>query len=447
MNTYIKIVLIALSILITGTGFAFEPPKPTAYVVDLAGKLSPDQLAQLNAKLNGLNKTTKNEFAGLIIPTLAGESIDDVANATFKSWKVGKAGLDNGVLVVIAIAERKSRIETGKGVEGDLTDLQSNDILRNVLAPRLKQDDFYGGLSNTFDAISSKIESRSKATVPVVRPSGNVSCDVSAVGSHNNTSPIGLFVMITVSVLIVIWAILKSNKNSRKRQQEHLEFMKEQTERLRETNKQLAFIGRQRIEKANKVDLEKEQMLAEAKLHAEAVKRFNEKSVKLELERKAKEHIATFSKPSQRQFTDHVIKRDGVPIEPAYIAANEVIEESRKRKLQELTNKRDREDYETNRRNRELVAAEEARLQRQREEDNRHRRQEEDDRRRRDEDDRRRRQEQDDEDNRRRYESSSSSSSSSSAFDWGSSSSSSNDSSFGGFGGGDSGGGGANSDW
>jgi uncharacterized membrane protein YgcG len=437
MNTYIKIVLIALIVLITGTGFAFEPPKPTAYVVDLAGKLTPDQLAQLNAKLNGLNKTTKNEFAGLIIPTLAGESIDDVANATFKSWKVGKAGLDNGVLVVIAIAERKSRIETGKGVEGDLTDLQSNDILRNVLAPRLKQDDFYGGLSNTFDAISSKIESRSKATVPVARPSGNVSCDVSAVGSHNNTSPIGLFFMVTFSVLVVIWAILKSNKNSRKKQQEHLEFMKEQTERLKETNKQLAIIGRQRIEKANKVDIEKEQMLAEAKLHAEEVKRFNEKSVKLELERKAKEHIATFSKPSKRQFTDHVIKKDGVPIEPAYIAANEIIEESRKRKLQELTNKRDKEDYERNRRNRELVAAEEARLQRQREEDNR---------RRRDEDDRRRRQEQDDEDNRRRYESSSSSSSSS-LFDYGSSSSSSSDSSFGGFGGGDSSGGGSSSDW
>ena len=417
MSTYIKFVLIAIIVLVTRTVFSFEPPKPTSYVVDVAGKLTPDQLTFLNEKLNVLNKTTKNEFAGLIIPTLSGESIEDVANATFKSWKIGKAGLDNGVLVVIAIAERKSRIETGKGVEGDLTDLQSNDILRTVLAPRLKQGDFYGGLLNTFDAISSKIESRSKATVSDPRHSNNVNCDVSNVGSQISQHTSLLITIIVFCVFSVLYVIMKYKKS--RKQQKSIYFVQDPLDKYKEINKQVIS---KTIKNFEKVDHEKEIFLADAKLYAEKVKQFNEVSERLETERKAKECLLKSNKHSN---TKHVVKRDGVIIEPTAIGETE---KHRQNKLQELINKKDRADYELQRRNRELKAKLQEKY------DNDRRMLDEEDRRRREEEDRRRSQ-------------SSSYSSSSSIFDWGNSSSSSNDSSFGGFGGGDSSGGGSSSDW
>ena len=172
MKNYFLILVYLFLVLFTTNSFAFDPPKPNGYIMDLAGKLTTEQVQQLNSKLESINKNTKNEFAALIIPSLNGDSIEDVAHTTFNTWKVGKVGLDNGVLVVIAVADRKSRIEVGKGVEGDLTDLQSNDILRKTLAPCLRQGDFYGGLNSTFDSISSTIESRKTAstTAKVAKP-------------------------------------------------------------------------------------------------------------------------------------------------------------------------------------------------------------------------------------------------------------------------------------
>lgn len=161
MKKYILLILSLL--LITTNSLAYTPPSAPAdgtYVVDKAGVLSAEQIAALNLKIEATNKETKNEFGILIVSDMDGDDIEDVANATFKSWHIGKAGLDNGCLIVIAIKERKSRIETGKGVEGEVTDLQANDILLNHLNPYLKRRDFFGGLNETLDALSALITHR-----------------------------------------------------------------------------------------------------------------------------------------------------------------------------------------------------------------------------------------------------------------------------------------------
>lgn len=217
MKKYMLLLAITIAaIVVSFNSFAFTPPTPTGYVTDLAGKLSDSQLKQLNSKLEDLNKSTKNEFAGLIIPSLNGESIEDVANSTFKSWKIGKAGIDNGVLVVIAIAERKSRIETGKGVEGDLTDLQANDILKNTLAPYLKRGDFYGGLNATFDSLSSTIESR-HSTKAVAVPDSKSSNDK----NFPITSAV-IFVSLFGSVFgfFIIYSLLNRRANQKRLEHE-----------------------------------------------------------------------------------------------------------------------------------------------------------------------------------------------------------------------------------
>jgi uncharacterized protein len=88
-------------------------------------------------------------MAALIVPTLNGETVEQLAERTFKSWQLG----DHGILVVIAIQEKKSRIETGHGVESVIADDKANQVLVDHLNPRLRQGDFYGGLDETFDAV------------------------------------------------------------------------------------------------------------------------------------------------------------------------------------------------------------------------------------------------------------------------------------------------------
>lgn len=128
---FVSIVLIIL--LTSAISHAFTPPpapiRPKNHIVDMANKLSYTDLTNLNNRINQINVVSKNEIAILIIPSLEGENIADVADATFNAWKIGKKSIDNGVLIVIAVLDKRSRIETGKGIEGELTDLQANDII------------------------------------------------------------------------------------------------------------------------------------------------------------------------------------------------------------------------------------------------------------------------------------------------------------------------------
>ena len=132
---------------------AFTPPEFDGYVVDTAGKLSDADKQAISAKLEAYEKASTNQIAVLVVKSLEGEAIEDVAYRTARAWKVGQKGKDNGVLLVIAPVERKIRIETGKGVGGQLTDLQSNEIIRNKIGPRLKEEKFRQAIDDGVDAI------------------------------------------------------------------------------------------------------------------------------------------------------------------------------------------------------------------------------------------------------------------------------------------------------
>lgn len=145
--------------LVSGNVFAFEVPSPTGHVTDTSGKLSGSDVAALDSKLRNIEKTTQNEIAVLVVSSLDGDSIEDAAHEVFKSWKIGKAGLDNGVLLMIAVKDRKTRIQTGKGVEGDLTDIQTQDILVS-LKPYLRNGNFAGACNVAVDKINATLETR-----------------------------------------------------------------------------------------------------------------------------------------------------------------------------------------------------------------------------------------------------------------------------------------------
>ncbi|WP_437590545.1 TPM domain-containing protein [Sorangium sp. So ce1000] len=120
----------------------FTPPTLTGHVVDTAGRLDPSDIRYLDAKLDRVRRQTGFEIVAFVAGSLEGETIEDVAYKAFNTWQLGQRGADNGVLLVIAPSERRVRIETGEGVGGALTDLQSNDIIRQTINPLLRQDRF-----------------------------------------------------------------------------------------------------------------------------------------------------------------------------------------------------------------------------------------------------------------------------------------------------------------
>lgn len=157
-NTLLMLLFSAL-LFVTGSAFAFTPPTPTGYVTDTTGKLSPSQVSQLNHKLTDYQRRTQNEVAVLLIPTLGGENVDDVTHQVFKTYGVGKAGLDNGVLFLLAVNDHKMRLQTGKGVEGDLPDIQTKQM-QDSIRSYLRSGDFYGGVNSLTDQIISTLDSR-----------------------------------------------------------------------------------------------------------------------------------------------------------------------------------------------------------------------------------------------------------------------------------------------
>jgi len=159
MIRYLKLLVVLMATFFTTSALAFIPPPApaTGSIVDQVGVLTPSEMRSLNMQLRQVNQSTTNQIGILIIPSLNGENIRDIGYTTAKAWKVGQAGVDNGVMIVWARGDKQVGIETGKGVEADLPDLKCNDIIANVIRPRFKNRQFADGLSAAITAINTSI--------------------------------------------------------------------------------------------------------------------------------------------------------------------------------------------------------------------------------------------------------------------------------------------------
>lgn len=166
----------------------FKPPPLTGHVVDTSGRLSPSDVRYLDRKLDRIRRQTGFEIVAFVVGSLEGETIEDVAYETFNTWQIGQQGADNGVLLVIAPSERRVRIETGKGVGGALTDLQSNDIIRRTINPLLRQERFRDAIDRGTSAIAEALvagtpESERRSAPPQQRKAPSpVAIGITAVG-------------------------------------------------------------------------------------------------------------------------------------------------------------------------------------------------------------------------------------------------------------------------
>lgn len=121
-------------------------PPLTARVTDLTGTLTPSQREALEQELRAFETRQGSQIAVLIVPTTQPEAIEQYALRVAETWKLGRKGVDDGVLLLIARDDRALRIEVGYGLEGAIPDAVANRVIDEIIVPFLKQGDFYGGI-------------------------------------------------------------------------------------------------------------------------------------------------------------------------------------------------------------------------------------------------------------------------------------------------------------
>lgn len=139
--------------------YADQPiPSLSRRVTDLTGTLSGSQQAELENTLQAFEQKKGSQVAVLIVPTTQPESIEQYSIRVATQWKLGRKGVDDGVLFLVAKNDRALRIEVGYGLEGALPDALCNRIIDGFVVPRFREGDFYGGIRDGVSRILGTIQ-------------------------------------------------------------------------------------------------------------------------------------------------------------------------------------------------------------------------------------------------------------------------------------------------
>ena len=150
---YIAVLLFLLSI----NSYALDVPTLTRPVEDLANVISTDEKTQIENNIRDIYKKNLAQISVLIIPSLEGENLEEYSIKVAEKWKLGSAEHDNGVLLLVAINDRKMRLEVGNGIEGELTDYKSSQIISSM-KPYLRRQEYGGAVLEAVNGIKSTME-------------------------------------------------------------------------------------------------------------------------------------------------------------------------------------------------------------------------------------------------------------------------------------------------
>ncbi len=164
LSSCCALITIFCAVLLATPAAALDVPPLVGQVVDQARVLPPSTVESISGQLAAHETKSSNQVAVLIVPTLDGDTIEEFSHRVATAWKLGQKGTDNGVLLLVAIQERKVRIEVGYGLEGALTDIRSAQIIRNEIVPRFRAGDIPGGVTAGVDAILKTIEGTYQAS-------------------------------------------------------------------------------------------------------------------------------------------------------------------------------------------------------------------------------------------------------------------------------------------
>lgn len=184
-------------------------PPLSARVIDQVHLLQPQQRQALEGVLAEIEQRTGSQIGVLLMSSTAPEAIEQYSIRVADAWKLGRKGIDDGVILIVAKDNPKSlrrlRIEAGRGVQGSLTDAQSKRILQDVIAPHFRQNDFYGGLAAGVTAITTLLEQ--EKLPPAKHRTNTVQIDNGA----------GWIALLVIGLFLVVFftVLLKSRRGNR----------------------------------------------------------------------------------------------------------------------------------------------------------------------------------------------------------------------------------------
>ncbi len=216
------------------------PSSPQGRVSDYSGKLSTGEISSISAKLKEIEDKTGHQVAAAVFPDMGGGEIDSFSNELYRTWKLGQKDKNDGVLLVIAVAERKVRIEVGYGLEADLPDAKTAQIIRNDIKPKLKNGDWAGGVNGFAERMQSMFLAPPVEVIPVT--------------AATSTADTGFPIWLAITIVFVFgglvwWAFSYFAEKRRKEEAEE-----ERLRRVQEHNEQL----RRQRDRDNLARLERE---------------------------------------------------------------------------------------------------------------------------------------------------------------------------------------------
>ena len=198
MRALIRLFGILALVFASAAGAADEVAVPPlkARVTDLTGTLNAGELASLEAELRAFEQSKGSQIAVLMLPSTQPETIEQYSIRVAESWKVGRAKADDGVILIIAKTDQRLRIEVGYGLEGAIPDVVAKRVIREVIAPHLLANEFYGGIRDGTQTLMKLIEGEKLPAPARAR--------TSTVGDYQS-----LFVILLV-VVVVAGGVLKA---------------------------------------------------------------------------------------------------------------------------------------------------------------------------------------------------------------------------------------------
>lgn len=154
---FVLIVLMLCCAIANAQDLAAVPPL-TSPVVDTTGTLDAAAKQRLEAQALALQQRKGSQLQVLMVPTTEPEDIAEYAVRAFEQWKIGRKGVDDGVLLVVAKNDRRVRIEVGYGLEGAIPDATSARVIQEYLVPKFRNGDFAGGITDATAALVKLID-------------------------------------------------------------------------------------------------------------------------------------------------------------------------------------------------------------------------------------------------------------------------------------------------
>ena len=188
--------LLAICLMLSAVAQVAVPPL-TARMTDITSTLSPEQKATLERSLRDFEAKKGSQIGVLVVSSTSPETIEQYSLRAVEQWKLGRKKVDDGALLIVARDDRTMRIEVGYGLEGVLNDAVSKRIISEVITPRFKQGDLYGGISDGIARMMLVIEGEPLPAPP-------------ATTGQNGPSNIGTYFPIIVILTLGVGGVLRS---------------------------------------------------------------------------------------------------------------------------------------------------------------------------------------------------------------------------------------------